>query len=146
MDKPSVLSDERQRKIARKCWRTNSTYPEAIMTAQRDDTWQKAQDYYEPIIRGLKVDIETLSHAIEVLSPEENDAEQGAIEVLDELQVIQQAKAEVVESFHKAIKDLRGEKDIDLTEREFEVFYSIRNDGLAEGYDTGRAEVAGERK
>jgi hypothetical protein len=74
----------------------------AIAQAQLDDTWQKAQEYYEPLI--------------------------------------QQAKAEVAEKFQKAIKNLREGKELDLTEREFEVFYSIRNDGISEGYKQGRNE------
>ena len=36
--------------------------------------------------------------------------------------------------FNKALIDLRAGKDIDLTESEFEVFWAIHNDGVAEGY------------
>jgi Rad3-related DNA helicase len=128
MENPKILSDEQIMKVNDsdiEVWVCDyADRDRAIAQAQLDDTWQKAQEYYEPLLLSAIEDLRELEETFH--------------------NRIQQAKAEVVERFQKAVKDLKEGKDIDLAEREFEVFFSIRNDGLAEGYGKGKAEVVRE--
>jgi len=45
-----------------------------------------------------------------------------------------QKNKDTIQRLRNAAKDARLGKDLDLAEDEFEVFHTIRNDGIAEGY------------
>jgi len=106
MEKPKILSDEQITEaivcipdVVGECV-TRLDEERAIAQAQLDADVL----FYEPLIQKLQKELETLRGQDEG----ENDAEQGAIEVLDELERIQQAKSEVVREIFEAIEKMWG--------------------------------------
>ena len=77
-EKPQVLSDEEFDKwCEERCYYKNGICHVANScnicryTAQRDDTWQKAQAYYEPLIQQAKAETDAISYTQGVLDGKE---------------------------------------------------------------------------